>query len=424
MEELNYTSTKIFTRNKQGELIEKRVKTAKVCDGLLVTPEKSGMIDLIIDYNGIKWREASVPASKLNWHISKMQAILKRIAEGCLLNLSDFYKEMHRRIFTPDAPAVMELKKPERKPKQPTMNIDGTIRVKALQYKADGHTLTEKWETLTKFSDGIYYAKDTDAWGNTVYPFFFEENNIFWYSRIATDEKNFNNSEQITRIKERRANFRAIIKERAANNAFINTLQIEVMRRLGEDVAPLLASREAYLKQREEKKRQQVEEAQRREQEAKAAEERHNIEELAIGKQNLMEHKSVTVEQIELLAEAVGYKINIRTLGFMREKVTKAALMENGQVTVWGRKLTSRNIDGTAKVITEIAERLKAQAEEEMIQTLQAAEMPHISTIAAKVESLPTESKTTTQSQNKCRVSSVLATAHDLYNAAFIGSPQ
>lgn len=33
-----------------------------------------------------------------------------------------------------------------------------------------------------------------------------------------------------------------------------------------------------------------------------------------------------------------------------------------------------------------------------------------------------TDNKTTPQSQNKCRVSSVLATAHELYNAAFIGS--
>lgn len=108
------------------------------------------------------------------------------------------------------------------------------------------------------------------------------------------------------------------------------------MRRLGEDVAPLLASREAYLKQREEEERQKAWEAQRREIERKEAEERHNAEQLAIGKQNLMNHKAVTVEQIELLAKAVGYKINIRTLGFMREKVTKAVLMEDGCVTVWG----------------------------------------------------------------------------------------
>ena len=29
------------------------------------------------------------------------------------------------------------------------MNMDGTIRAKVLQYKADGNTLTEKWPTIT-----------------------------------------------------------------------------------------------------------------------------------------------------------------------------------------------------------------------------------------------------------------------------------
>lgn len=44
--------------------------------------------------------------------------------------------------------------------------------------------------------------------------------------------------------------------------------------------------------------------------------------------------------------------------------------------------------------------------------TPQTAEMPQISTMGAKVEGL-------SQSQSKCRVSSVLATAHELYNTAF-----
>ncbi len=303
MEELNYTSTKIFTRNKQGELIEKRVKAAQVCPGLLVTPEKSGMVDLIIEYNGIKWRETQAMLASIDNVCKRFPRILKSISEGHLLNLSDYHKEMHRRIFTPVAPAVMELKKPERKPKKPTMNMDGTIRAKVLQYKADGNTLTEKWETLTQFAEGIYYTKDTDAWDNTIYPFFFKDNGVFWYSQIAHSENQINRPEEKERLIDFRANFRTILKEKAANNAFINTLQIEVMRRLGEDVAPLLASREAYLKQREEEERQKAEEAQRREMERKEAEERHNAEQLAIGKQNLMEHKAVTVEQIELLAE-------------------------------------------------------------------------------------------------------------------------
>lgn len=54
----------------------------------------------------------------------------------------------------------------------------------------------------------------------------------------------------------------------------------------------------------------------------------------------------------------------------------------------------------------------------------QPAETPQISTQTAKAESLPTEGETTPQNQNGCRDSSVLATAHELYDAAFIGSTQ
>ena len=94
-----------------------------------------------------------------------------------------------------------------------------------------------------------------------------------------------------------------------------------------------------------------------------------------------MKHERITVEQIELIADAVGYKIHIRTLGFMREKVTEAVMREDDTVTVWGRKLTGRNIDGTANVMHELYNRLKAQAEEE---SATPAETPQISTETAE----------------------------------------
>lgn len=78
------------------------------------------------------------------------------------------------------------------------------------------------------------------------------------------------------------------------------------------------------------------------------------------------------MEQIELIAEAVGHKINIRTIGFMRKKVTGATMLDNG-VRVLGYKLTSRNIDGTVNVMYEIYNRIKAQAEEEAEQPAQPA---------------------------------------------------
>lgn len=264
------------------------------------------------------------------------------------------------------------------------MNMDGTIRAKVLQYKSDGNTLTEKWETLAKLVDGVYYAKDRDNWDNVRYAFIFEDNGIFWYSLRAATENQFNNPKERERIINLRKNFRAYVKETAQNNGFIRSLEIEVFKRLGEDTAPLYVSREAYLKNREEEERKRAEEAERRERERKEAEERRKADVLAGGKEKLLKHERITVEQIELIAEAVGYKINIRTIGFMREKVTEAVLREDDTVTVWGRKLTSRNIDGTAKVMRELYDRLKTQVEEEARQAATATETPQISTETAE----------------------------------------
>lgn len=94
----------------------------------------------------------------------------------------------------------------------------------------------------------------------------------------------------------------------------------------------------------------------------KEAEERRKAELLADGKEKLMTNKAVTVEQIELLAQEVGYKIHIRTIGFMRKKVRDAVLNYDKTVTVWGRKLTQRNIYGTSDVLRDIAERIKLQS--------------------------------------------------------------
>ena len=250
------------------------------------------------------------------------------------------------------------------------MNMDGTIRAKVLQYKSDGNTLIEKLETLKQYADGVYYNLTPDNYGGEYCNIVLEINGVFWKNNITPGNvfcighyahKRWDN-EARTVV----ATFPDIVRKNAKLGKYINNLQIEVMRRLGHDVADLQASHDEYIRQREERDRQRAEEAERREAERREAEERRKAELLADGKEKLMNHERIAVEQIELIAESVGYKINIRTIGFMREKVTEAVLREDDTVTVWGRKLTSRNIDGTAKVMRELYDRLKAQAEAEV----------------------------------------------------------
>lgn len=249
------------------------------------------------------------------------------------------------------------------------MNMDGTIRAKVLQYKSDGNTLTEKWETLKKYAEGVYYNLTPDNYGGEYCNIVLEINGVFWKNGTTSGNVfcigHYAHKQWDNETRTVVATFPDIVRKNSELGRYISNLQIEVMRRLGHDVAGLQAAHDEYIRQREELDRQRAEEAERREAERREAEERRKVEVLADGKKKLLKHERISVEQIELIAEAVGHKINIRTIGFMREKVTEAVLREDDTVTVWGRKLTSRNIDGTAKVMYELYDRIKAQAEEE-----------------------------------------------------------
>lgn len=407
MQELTYTFTKIFTRDKDGELIEKRVKAANVCPGLWITPEKSGMVDLIIDYNGIKWREAETYAAGVDKVCMRIPGLLKSISEGSLLVLNDYHKEMHRRIFDPGAPAIMELKKPE--PKKPLLP-DGTIRAKVLQYKADGNTLTEKWETLTKFAEGIYYRTESDEYGQNLAYIIYELKGLFWYSMHCE------RLEQIERYRERiienHTNFETSILAAAKASKFIGMLNIEVMRRLGHDVAPLLASREACLKQRDEEDRKRIEERRRREAERQEVEERRLAELLADGKQKLLAYKCISSAQLLLIAESVGVNIHPRTLGTIRKKVADVCLHKDGTVTVW--RSGNASIDGTAQVVFDVAQKLREQNEEKAEQPTTPAETPQVCAESSNVENTPAEDKGTQETAHNAAQSSETPPVKDL----------
>jgi len=270
------------------------------------------------------------------------------------------------------------------------MNMDGTIRAKVLQYKSDGNTLTEKWHTLTKFAEGIYlsYAAP-DKYEQVYVTVVFAKNGVFWKVGCELEQcfrpDSFHYAEHVETLKKRYANYEAGIMQAVANGGWLTKLHITVMERLGYDTTAMIEAYNEVRRQREERDRQQAEEAERRERERMKAEERRKAEVLEDGKEKLLNHERITVEQIELIAETEGYKINIRTIGFMREKVTEVVMLDNDRVQVFGYKLTSRNIDGTAKVMHELYDQLKVQAEEETKQAATLTETPRISTETAKM---------------------------------------
>lgn len=394
METTNYANIgPVLQLNKAGELTQKRMKAVKVCDGLYVTePDKIGYAQFICEFNGVMWVDCKAAESKIAYGMKMIPGYFEKIKAGCFdgENIQEFKREISRRINRPDSPAIMELKKPERK--KSAQLSGGTFRAKVLQYKSDGNTLTEKWETLTKYTEGVYYTTDDDGYGNTIHGIVFEAKGVYWWSSQALRPEELNaDNIYCQKVMEKRRNFEHNIMAQAEAGQYINNLQIEVIRRLGHDVADLQAAHDEYIRQREERDRRQAEEAERRERERVEVEERRKAEVLADGKEKLLKHERITVEQIELIAEAVSYKIHIRTIGFMREKVTEAVLREDDTVTVWGRKLTSRNIDSTANVMRELCDRLKGQAEEEVKLPATPAETPQISTEAAEMVNVSVE---------------------------------
>lgn len=273
--------------------------------------------------------------------------------------------------------------------------LSNTLRAKVLQYKSDGNTLTEKWESLTSYADGIYYHVDKGTINGDIANFVFEKNGVYW-DAVRCDRVEYIDARRDILIADLR-DFEENVISRAERGAFINKLHIEVMRRLGHDTAPLYVSRETYLKNREEEERKRAEEAERRERERKEAEERRKAELLADGKEKLLNGEKITVEQIELIAGAVGYKINIRTLGTMRKKLVSMSYSEaNGWDYSYysGKNTSDRNFKGAMDALraiyiilkSEECERESAQGTEctaeipQSEQSEQATETPRIST--------------------------------------------
>lgn len=247
--------------------------------------------------------------------------------------------------------------------KKSVFAVGNVEEVTATVLEPDGEELTEKQIKLRVLGGGWYSpakrgVRDWEA------PVYCEVNGaIIFVRNMAVDT--IDNAEAFARFADGKAEQTpGLIIEHAKNSKYFAALAERIgLEATTQGKAEKNMQRD--IERREAEQQQQAEEAARRERERQEAEERRKAELLADGKEKLMANKAVTVKQIELLAEAVGYKIHIRTIGFMREKVSEAVLEADETVTVWGHKLTQRNISGMADVLREIAARIKAQAEAE-----------------------------------------------------------
>lgn len=171
MEATNYTSIgPVLQLNKAGELTQKRMKAVKVCDGLYISePDKTQFIKMIIEFNGVMWVEHTMPAKHTNPELlaKRMPAVLKTIEGGKLATLNEYRQEINRRIFSPDSPAIMEIKKPERK--KPAPLAENERKVSVLMFKGCTDEMTEKKVVITEVAPHIYtYAYKMKRYGERV----------------------------------------------------------------------------------------------------------------------------------------------------------------------------------------------------------------------------------------------------------------
>lgn len=171
MEERIYNNVgNVLQLNKAGELIQKRMKAVKVCDGLYVTePDKSGYMQFICELNGVVWLDCKAAENRIADGIKLMPGYFDKIKAGCFdgENIQEFKREISRRINHPDSPAIMELKQPERKKSVPL--AENERKVSVYMFKGCYDEKTDKKVVITEVAPHVYtYAYKLKKYGERV----------------------------------------------------------------------------------------------------------------------------------------------------------------------------------------------------------------------------------------------------------------
>lgn len=171
MEATNYTNIgPVLQLNKAGELTQKRMKAVKACDGLYITePDKSNFVRFIIECNGVMWVESSQSKSYVARYAAMMPEVLKKVKAGFYNDAkwNNYCREIDRRINHPDSPAIMELKKPERK--KPVPLAENERKVSVYMFKGCSDEKTDKKVVITEVAPHVYtYAYKLKNYGERV----------------------------------------------------------------------------------------------------------------------------------------------------------------------------------------------------------------------------------------------------------------
>lgn len=128
------------------------------------------------------------------------------------------------------------------------------------------------------------------------------------------------------------------------------------------------AAKEEQRRREEERQREEAEEREHRrirEEECRKnieKEEQQEAESLAKAKESFISGETISRNDFERVADSIGYKINIRTIGTLRKRITGIKVVNDGTPTVYGTNKRA-GLNGAFAAIREVYELVKAQAQ-------------------------------------------------------------
>lgn len=237
------------------------------------------------------------------------------------------------------------------------------MRFKVWTYDNTGNKVIEKGLDLDPYLNGVYkkdvrYNNCSDDVARQI-RLYFDIDGVVFDTLIEEPLHAFSQAGIETKIQNLRMNFVNEVYKCAADNKYINLLNIKVCELLGYDVQVLRASREAYLAERERIEQangaKRIAEQKRKEKERADAE----IQLFNSGRYKLVCHDWFSADELLILAKYCNMTVHPRTLGFIRKNVAHVKRCFNGSIQYSGRGLNHNNLQGTNRLVEALYKLIK-----------------------------------------------------------------
>jgi len=217
------------------------------------------------------------------------------------------------------------------------------MKIKVIDYKNDGNTVTTRFYEVEEFAPGVYISKDNDS---DLYLLIFGniEKNVYVIDGFYSLQTIEANKEYVTSIP---ADFMKFMLEKP----FIRKIDIEFAKECGLDYQILEKRRDEIFAIRK-KEEAEKEAKKRQEEEEHAAKESKRIDDRL---QALKDGKNISYQDLLDIIEKYNFKIAPRTLGAIRKQVTSYSYI-NRERGYFLPKTAQTTVNSIFRVVKEVVE--------------------------------------------------------------------